>query len=141
MKRFIVGSTYFFNCYEDFKSKDKDYAVIVDNPKGVKYTRQTMYGSYDVFENARRDPIEMLVYTLKAGLPMRLNVWLIPEFAKEIGVKIEDLSILSPLVAKLDNKHKYLEVIYNAYIENKDFILTDAQRLKAYEVYKEARGL
>ena len=42
MKRFIVGSTYFFNCYEDFKSKDKDYAVIVDNPKGFKYTRQTM---------------------------------------------------------------------------------------------------
>ena len=27
MKRFIIGSTYFFNCYKDFKLKDKDYAI------------------------------------------------------------------------------------------------------------------
>lgn len=139
MKRFIVGSTYFFKGFKDFKSKDKDYAIIVDNPIGFTHTRQTMYGSYDIFEYARKNPVDILEYIVKAGLPMRVNVILVPEFSKEIGIKIEHLSIIKPLIDKLDEKHQYLKVIYEAYIENGDFTLTEEQLNNAYESYKKSR--
>ena len=139
MKRFIVGSTYFFKKIKDFKPKDIDYAVIVDNPVGFTHTRQTMYGSYDIFEYARKNPVDILEYIVKAGLPMRINVVLVPEFNKEMGIKIEHLSIVKPLIDKLDDKHKYLKVIYDSYIENGDFTLTEEQLNKAYESYTAAR--
>jgi hypothetical protein len=65
--------------------------------------------------------------------------FLIPEFCKEIGFTIKDLPKLKPLIDKLDEKHKYEEIIYNAYLENGDFILTPDQRDLAYASYKETR--
>ena len=141
MKRFIVGSTYFFKNIKDFKSKDRDYAIIVDNPIGFTHTRQTMYGSYDIFEYARKNPVYMLEYMVKADLPMRVNVILVPEFSKELGIKIEHLPIIKPLIDKLDEKHQYLKVIYEAYIENGDFTLTVEQLNNAYESYKKSREI
>ena len=65
--------------------------------------------------------------------------FLIPEFNKQISFTIEDLPKIKPLIDNLDEKHKYEEIIYNAYIENKSFTLTEEQRDAAYRRYKEAR--
>ena len=72
---------------------------------------------------------------------MVIGKFLVPEFCAEIGFTIEDLPRLEPLLAKLDEKHKYEEIIYNAYIENNAFVLTDEQRAAAYESYKVSRGI
>jgi hypothetical protein len=66
--------------------------------------------------------------------------YLTKEFADAIGLTIEDLVRLSPLVDKLGKKHTYLKVIYDNYLNNKGFFLTDEQREEAYMKYKESRG-
>ena len=55
---------------------------------------------------------------------MCICFFLTPEVAKEIGLTIEDLPLLEPMLKKLDTKHKYLEIIYYAYLENGSFTLT-----------------
>ncbi len=58
---------------------------------------------------------------------MEIGKFLVPEFIKEFNLSIDDLKKLEPIVAKLDDKHKYEEVIFRSYLENNDFILTDEQ--------------
>ena len=79
-------------------------------------------------------PIDELIdVTLFRNFPMEIGKFLVPEFIKEFKLSIDDLKKLEPIVAKLDDKHKYEEVIYNAYLENNDFVLTDEkQRLHPY---------
>lgn len=67
---------------------------------------------------------------------MQLGKFLIPTFIEAIGFTIEDLKKLQPLADNLDDKHKYEKVIYDSYIQNNDFILTDEQLQKAYLEYK-----
>lgn len=40
---------------------------------------------------------------------------------------------------RLDERHRYEKTIYNAYIENGSFYLTDEQRRKAYDEYASVR--
>lgn len=67
---------------------------------------------------------------------MQLGKFLIPTFIEAIGFTIEDLKKLQPLADNLDDKHKYEKVIYDSYIQNNDFTLTDEQLQKAYLEYK-----
>lgn len=71
---------------------------------------------------------------------MVIGKFLVPEFCKEIGFTVSDLERLRPLIAKLDDKHKYEEVIFNSYLQNGDFILTSEQRDAAYLMYRESRA-
>ena len=57
-------------------------------------------------------------------------------FIKELGITIEDLKRLEPLLECLDEKHKYERIIYFSYIENNDFYLTETQLDQAYKIYK-----
>jgi hypothetical protein len=72
---------------------------------------------------------------------MVLGKFLIPEFNEKIGFTIEDLPRMKPLIEKLDDKHKYEELIFNSYIKNNAFTLTSRQREQAYKSYKESRGI
>jgi hypothetical protein len=54
-----------------------------------------------------------------------IGKFLVPEFCERISFTIEDLQKLSPLTKILDDKHKYEKVIYDSYLENKDFVLTE----------------
>lgn len=67
---------------------------------------------------------------------MQLGKFLVPAFVEAIGFTIENLKRLQPLVDSLDDKHKYEKVIYDSYIENGEFKLTDEQLQKAYLEYK-----
>ena len=139
--KFLCGSTYFFQNFEDFKGKDIDEIILVDEGNGYNYVKHVTTGNLCKFYIVRRPKAELISYVLdNEKVPgMVINRFLIPEFAAEFGITITDLKKLKPLLEKLDDKHKYLETIYNAYITNKTFELTEEQLNEAYQVYKEAR--
>lgn len=59
---------------------------------------------------------------------MQVGKFLVPAVATELKLTIQDLKKLKPLITKLDVEHIYEEAIYEAYIENNGFFLTDEQR-------------
>ena len=135
----LVGSNVFFKDIEGFTSKDIDILEFVDDPTDFKNVRQFKFPYKCVFQ-WRKMPIDELIdITLFRNFPMEIGKFLVPEFIKEFKLSIDDLKRLKPIIAKLDDKHKYEEVIYNAYLENNDFVLTDEQRQEAYRVYNKYR--
>lgn len=140
MSKILMGSQYFFSHYDDFNSKDIDEIEIIETDQ-FKWFCQLTGQNRCLFQfkklNCSDDYIN---YALSSNLGMVIGKFLIPEFCEEIGMSIVDLPKLKPLLTKLDPKHKYEEIIYNSYIENNSFTLTDSQREKAYQSYKESRG-
>ena len=135
----LVGSNVFFKDIEGFTSKDTDILEFVDNPTDFKNVRQFKFPNKCVFQ-WRKMPIDELIdVTLFRNFPMEIGKFLVPEFIKEFKLSIDDLKKLEPIVAKLDDKHKYEGVIFHAYLENNDFILTDEQRRKAFNTYSNSR--
>ena len=55
---------------------------------------------------------------------------------EEMGITINDLADLAPLCERLDYRHEYLKIIYNAYLANGNMTMTDEQRREAFEEYK-----
>lgn len=135
----LVGSNVFFKDIEGFASKDTDILEFVDNPTDFKNVRQFKFPDKCVFQ-WRKMPIDELIdMTVSRNFPMEIGKFLVPEFIKEFKLSIDDLKRLEPIIVKLDDKHKYEEVIYNSYIENNAFYLTDKQLKNAYETYLKYR--
>ena len=136
----LMGSAYFFSCYEDFQSGDIDEIEIIETDE-FNHVRHLSGCGKCLFQlrkqNSKDDYIN---YALHSNLGMVVGKFLIPEFCHEIGVTVEDLSKLYPLIKKLDDGHKYEEIIFNSYIQNNAFALTNDQREAAYNSYKESRG-
>lgn len=139
MKTILVGSTYFFKGIKGFRAKDTDRVVLIESPVGFKDIRQTSGSGSCLFEWRKMTADEFVAYALSKGPAMQLGKFLVPEFNEQIGFTIEHLKQLQPLVDKLDNRHKYEKIIYDAYIENNDFVLTEEQRNMAYQAYREVR--
>lgn len=139
MNKILVGSTYFFSCYDGFKSKDIDEVEIIDT-NNFKNMRQ-LSGMGKCLFQVKRQPSkeEYIDYALKNNNGMVIGKFLVPEFCEAIGFTIEDLPRLAPLLKRLNENHKYEEVIYDSYLTNKAFVLTEKQRAKAYELYKNSR--
>ena len=136
----LVGSNVFFKDIEGFTSKDVDILEFVDNPTDFKNVRQFKFPNKCVFQ-WRKMPIDELIdVTLFRNFPMEIGKFLVPEFIKEFKLSIDDLKKLEPIVAKLDDKHKYEEVIFRSYLENNDFILTDEQKEEAFRIYNNSRN-
>lgn len=140
-RKILVGSSVFFNEIEGFQPKDRDYVILDEKPVGYNFVRQTTSGKECLFEWRRMSPEQFVEYSLHRGPAMQIGKFLVPEFIQEIGFTIEHLKKLKPLAEKLDGKHKYEKVIYDAYIENGAFNLTAKQRSKTYEQYKLERGI
>lgn len=140
MKRIITGSRAFFSGMEGFKPKDYDVIVIVNNKEvPFKWMRQTSNGSVDVFEIVRHPKAKLISHAVEKAQPMAIARFLTPAFAKEIGLHPSDLPALRPMRENLDYKHEYLGVIYDAYVSNSSFELTDDQRQAAFDVYLKYR--
>lgn len=131
----LVGSNVFFKDIEGFTSKDTDILEFVDNPTNFKNVRQFKFPDKCVFQWRKMSIDELIDITLSRNFPMEIGKFLVPEFIKEFELSINDLKRLEPIISKLDDKHKYEEVIYNSYIENNAFYLTDKQLKNAYEIY------
>lgn len=142
MENFIlVGSAAFFGDMEGFSPKDRDYVLLVDEPSGFSYVRQT-HSSYCLFEWRRMTPQGFVDYALLNGPAMQLGKFLVPEFAEAIGLTMDDLRKLRPLAESLDAKHGYERVIYDSYMANGRMELTAEQLSSAYGEYrKEREGL
>jgi hypothetical protein len=141
MNKILIGSTYFFSEYTDFKSKDIDEIQIIDTNEFSQIRQITGQGKC-LFQMKRHSSKEDYIdWALKSQLGMVIGKFLVPEFCAAIGVVIDDLPKLLPLIYKLDDKHKYEEIIFNSYIENGDFTLTKEQRDLAYQSYKETRRM
>ena len=140
MSKFLMGSQYFFSCYDDFNSKDIDEIEIVETDD-FKYMRQLTGQGKCLFQLKKYSSKEEYInYALQSQLGMVIGKFLIPEFCEAINFTIEDLSKLKTLIEKLDDKHIYEKIIFDSYIENGSFILTNEQRERAYKSYKESRG-
>lgn len=137
IKDFLVGSSYFFQSYPDYVIKDRDWIVLVDvidKPKRLVIGEDDMF-IYPIIVDREEFLNNISVDTIKVGK------FLVPDFCEYIGFNIDDLKSLYKCFDNLDDKHKYLKVIFDAYIENNSFNLTDKQRDDAYSVYKQAREL
>ena len=139
MSLILIGSTYFFKSYPDFKPHDVDYIDIIDTNDFAE--KRTIRGQGKDYILLRNKPKQQLIADArKSKLPMVVGKFLIPEFNNKIGFTIEDLPQLQPLVDRLDEKHLYEKIIYEAYLVNGSFTLTNAQRDAAYESYRETRS-
>ncbi len=139
--KFLIGSRYFFSCYADFDSKDVDELEIIET-NDFSNMRQLTGQNRCLFQLKRCSSKEgYIANALKSNLGMVIGKFLVPEFCAAIGFTVEDLPRLRALIDRLDEKHKYEEIIFNSYIENRAFALTDEQRDRAYKSYKESRGV
>ena len=132
---FKVGSSVFFQ-----ESKDIDYLIIMDSFIPGKLKMKAQIGNDDIFmykpDVTKEEFVQELV---TSGVNMKAGKFLVPDFCKHIGFTIEDLKKLKPYFYNMDDKHKYEKLIYDAYLENNDFVLTDKQRDSAYQEYRKER--
>jgi hypothetical protein len=140
IKKFTIGSQYFFSCYADFESKDLDELELVDTTD-FQFMRQLTGRGKCLFQLKRQANVDDYINYALSDVAMAVGKFLIPEFCEAIGFKFEDLPRLQPLIKDLDPKHKYEQLIFESYLANGSFSLTEDQRLKAYKSYKEARNL
>ena len=140
-KRILVGSNYFFKDCEGYKTTDMDYIVMVEKlPVSLLSTKRA--SGEDIAFVKRRAPERFVYEALNTKTPPILyGKFLVPEFNAEIGFTIDHLKQMEPVFDKMDEKHKYLKSIFNSYIENGEFVLTDEQRRAAYEEYKKEREI
>ena len=138
-----MGSSYFFDIYDDYKLKDNDELHIVDEfifPNKVCMNMRLFDGN-DIFIFKNTDKQEYINDVYESGVNMKVGKFLIPEFNKYINFTIDDLKSLQPIFDNMDKKHTYERVIFESYLKNGDFFLTDEQRMEAYKEYKRSRGL
>jgi hypothetical protein len=126
MAKFLIGSQYFFSCYPDFSSKDIDRLEIITTDE-FQYMRQITGKGKCLFQlNKNRTKEEIIKWHINSDVGMTIGKFLVPEVCAELGFTMSDLLRLRPLLKKLDGKHKYEEIIYDSYIQNGSFTLTEA---------------
>lgn len=140
MAKILMGSQYFFSNYPDFESKDIDEIEIIETNEFKQMRQLTGQGKclFQLKKHSSKD--EYISWALQSTTGMVIGKFLIPEFCEEIEFTVADLPRLEALISRLDDKHKYEEIIYNSYIANGSFTLTDEQRERAYKSYKNSRG-
>lgn len=127
--------------YPDFIPGDIDYIEFEEHPRLYHDVMQfrKMDRTRCIFKWRKMTPDEFVDYTLKSRVPMELGKFLVPEIAEFIGFTIGHLNRLKPVTYRLDKKHKYEKIIFDSYIQNGGFFLTQEQRDRAYQEYKESR--
>jgi hypothetical protein len=140
MSKILIGSRYFFSCYDDFVSKDIDELEIVETNEFEQIRQITGQGRCLFLVKRHTNKDKYIDWALKSQSGLVIGKFLVPEFCEAIGFTIEDLPQLKPLINKLDDKHRYEEIIFNSYITNGSFTLTEKQREQVYKSYKNSRG-
>ena len=139
MTKILVGSRAFFNGMKGFQSKDRDYLVLVEQPQGFNWRREQSVRGICTFEYKKDTPAAMIAKTLEMGDALLIGKFLVPEVAQAIGATVQDILPLESLLPKLDAKHQYEAVIFDAIKTNGTFTLTDRQRQEAFRQYQLAR--
>lgn len=137
-QRFRVGSTAFFSQYSDFVPGDVDEVEFEDKPK--LYRNVIQFRKTDktrcLFKWRKMSADEFVEYVLHSKLPMEIGKFLVPDVAGYLGFTMDHLRKLKPIMDNLDERHTYEKVIYDSYLLNGGFFLTQEQRNDAYKEYK-----
>lgn len=141
-KEYLMGSQYFFNELEGFQPHDKDILMFWDDIPVGKYSFSIRGDKMDFRIVKRLPKDEFIKINLEEAekLPMVAGKFLIPEINAEIGFTIDDLKQFETTFSNMDDRHKYEKIIYDSYIVNNAFILTEEQRENAYKEYKKYRN-
>ena len=143
IKKIRVGSGVFFDGLPGYNSHDDDELVLMGG--GWLPCKDTVFRMPTKDKNGKKKDVficknltkeEFIEDYLNCDTPMRGNRFLVPDFIEYIGLTINDLKRLKPKFDEMDEKHLYLLNIYNSYIENNGFFLTDKQKDIAFEIYK-----
>ena len=138
-----AGSRAFFSGMEGFTPHDND-VVVIENSAGNGYlfhrSIPNIAEQKDVYHVVKQNKERLMNWELKHSSPMVLGRYLLPAFCEEFGITVSDLETLRPLRDRMDRRHSYLVVIYDAYIENGSMTLTDQQRQAAFVEYKKERS-
>jgi hypothetical protein len=138
--KFLVGSHAFFEGMPEFNSKDHDWLYVMDSFGSVKSKRLVMHkDGNDMILVPKMDKEWYIMNCINSDFGISAGKMFVPEFAAYIGLMVNDLKRFEPYLPLLDDKHKYYKIIYDAYMQNGDFTLTDEQREAAYEEYKKYR--
>lgn len=130
-----IGSNYFFKNIEGFIPKDLDYIKLVDKPKGFNYVCHIKSKQKCIFIWKKMNVNNFISYTISHCSPMAAGKFLVKEFCDEIGFTVNDLEALKSTFDRIDDKHKYQKIIYNYYLQNNSFTLTNEQLYEAYKEY------
>lgn len=136
IKKIQVGSNVFFNKFKDYEPHDFDYVCKLDKPLFGKQIFTIKNNKLDyilIYWENKEDLINQINEPIQAGK------FLVPEFVEYIGFTIDDLIKLKQWFYKLDKKHHYQLLIFNSYINNNGFFLTEEQLQKIYTEYKKDR--
>lgn len=138
-RSFKMGSSVFFNGINGFTPKDSDELNIVS--EGIEGNKifNMKFGSKDIFLCPKMTKEEFIKTTLESNDPIKAGKFLIPEFVEYIDFSIDDLKVFKKMFENMDERHKYEKIIYDSYLENNAFTLTDEQKKKAYVEYKKYR--
>ena len=91
MSKILVGSQYFFSCYNDFNSKDIVELEIIDTTE-FKQIRQLIGNDRCLFQLKKHgSKNEYIEWALHCELGMAIGKFLVPEFCEQIGFEIKDL--------------------------------------------------
>ena len=135
----LVGSSAFFAKMDGFVPKDHDVLCIMSAFPFSTNVMHTNLDEKDYILTRDMSKGAFIADALESMEPLRLGKFLVPAFVEYIGLTIDDLLRLAPLVGKLDEKHKYEEVIFFSYLKNGRFELTPEQLAIAFEKYKQYR--
>lgn len=135
-KKIIVGSRAFFSQYEDFEPSDKDYVEFSDDQQEYFWVEKK--DDEHIFHYKTTTKEEFINFELEHAdvFPMAATKFLVPEILEYFDMTFDDLYLFNRNFENIDRRHKYTKVIYNAYLENGSFTLTEEQRLAAYNEYK-----
>lgn len=129
----IVGSTYFFRDFEDFKSKDIDIVIFKKNDSIYNFYMQKKEHNKDVFI---WNPDAVFSYDYKKN-PMAVGKFLVTEVLTELGVSFEDvIPLLEEHLPNVTQRHNYQRLIFAFYKQNGEMTLTESQLLEVYNDYK-----
>ena len=140
---YIVGSNAFFAGMEGFSPKDNDRLILVDDASEcglpiITHSEMRLKGNcYFFYKRLPKD--EMINNCIKSKDPIVVGKFLVPSVARDLGLTIDDLRRLEDTVSSLNEAHTYEKVIFYAYLENNNFILTDEQRKEAFRIYNNSR--
>lgn len=139
MTNILVGSRAFFSGVDGFKSDNRNFIKFVTNRAPLRMESKLSVHGNIVYRLLREPASVMIQKAIESGNGLLFGNFLVPAFAKEIGLTIDELKKLHPLATVLDSKHRYQTIIFNYYLENGAFSLTDEQRAEAYDAYLSAR--
>lgn len=143
IKLILHGSSAFFKDIPGFVPNDTDILIWSDCLKYCESYRLVSLRGVEIFELnstiAKEDLIELFVHSDNI---IKYGIFFVPEFAQLIGLTIDDLKqIYSYVCTSFYGKYAYYNIIYDAYVENNSFTLTDEQLANVYAVYKSSRGI